>query len=147
MSVHQTNIQAFSIYMKILYPFAHWLLTVLLSPLMSNLLFCMVYQSPLRLTTFFELYPATIIFIFIFSTPTFLCYLVLFFLLKKYPLPILVAKLCLNATAIIGILITWFYVDLFSGYHQLAGIIISTLLIGFLLKLEKNPANSAHTED
>lgn len=133
--------------MRILYPFAHWLLTVLLSPLMSNLLFCMVYQSPLRLTTFFELYPAIIIFIFIFSTPTFLCYLVLFFMLKKYRLHILVAKLCLNATAITGILITWFYLDGGFGYHQLAGTIISTLLIGFLLKLKKSSANSSHTED
>lgn len=133
--------------MRTYYPFTHWLLTVLLSPLISTTLYCIIYQSPFRLTTFFELYPAIIIFIFIFSIPTFLCYLVLFFLLKKYPLPILVAKLCLNATAIIGILITWFYVDLFSGYHQLAGIIISTILIGFLLKLKKNPANSAHTED
>lgn len=133
--------------MRILYPFAHWLLTVLLSPLISTTLYCIVYQSPFKLAHFLEVYPAIISFIFIFSIPTFLCYLVLFFLLKKYPLPILVAKLCLNATAIIGILITWFYVDLFSGYHQLAGIIISAILIGFLLKLEKNPVTSAHTED
>lgn len=133
--------------MRILYPFAHWLLTVLLSPLISDTLYCIFYQSPFNLARLFEVYPAIISFIFIFSIPTFLCYLVLFFLLKKYPLPILVAKLCLNATAIIGILITWFYVDLFSGYHQLAGIIISTILIGFLLKLEKSPANSSHTED
>lgn len=133
--------------MRILYPFAHWLLTVLLSPLISTTLYCIVYQSPFKLAHFLEVYPAIISFIFIFSIPTFLCYLVLFFLLKKYPLPILVAKLCLNATAITGILITWFYVDLFSGYHQLAGIIISAILIGFLLKLEKNPVTSAHTED
>lgn len=133
--------------MRILYPFAHWLLTVLLSPLMSNLLFCMVYQSPLRLTTFFELYPAIIIFIFIFSIPTFLCYLVLFFLLKKYPRPILVAKLCLNATAITGVLITWFILDGGFGYHQLAGTIISAILVGFLLKLGKIPVNSAQIND
>lgn len=107
----------------------------------------MVYQSPLNIAHFFEVYTAIISFIFIFSIPTFLCYLVLFFLLKKYPLPIPFAKLCLNATAIIGILITWFYVDLFSGYHQLAGTIISAILIGFLLKLKKNPANSSNTED
>ena len=133
--------------MRTYYPFAHWLLTVLLSPLISTTLYCIVYQSPFKLAHFLEVYPAIISFIFIFSIPTFLCYLVLFFLLKKNQLSILVAKLCLNATAITGILITWFYVDLFSGYHQLAGIIISTILIGFLLKLKKNPANSAHTED
>lgn len=133
--------------MRIIYPFVHWLLTVLLSPLISTLLFCMVYQSPLNIAHFLEVYPAIISFIFIFSTPTFLCYLVLFFLLKKYELPILVAKLCLNATAITGILITWFYLDGGFGYHQLAGTIISAILIGFLLKLEKNPANISNTED
>lgn len=133
--------------MRTYYPFAHWLLTVLLSPLISTTLYCIVYQSPLNIAHFFEVYTAIISFIFIFSIPTFLCYLVLFFLLKKYPLPIPFAKLCLNATAIIGILITWFYVDLFSGYHQLAGTIISAILIGFLLKLKKNPANSSNTED
>lgn len=133
--------------MRSYYPFAHWLLTVLLSPLISTTLFSIVYQSPLNIAHLFEVYPAIIIFIFIFSTPTFLCYWVLFFLLKKYQLPILVAKLCLNATAITGILITWFYLDGGFGYHQLAGTIISTLLIGFLLKLEKSLANSSHTED
>ncbi|MBX9892681.1 MAG: hypothetical protein K2Y12_10210 [Chitinophagaceae bacterium] len=133
--------------MRTFYPFAHWLLTVLLSPLISEALFCLVYQSPFKLAIFIEVYPAIISFIFIFSIPTFLCYFVLFFLLKKNQLPILVAKLCLNATAITGILITWFYLDGGFGYHQLAGTIISTVLIGFLLKLEKNPANSDQTYD
>lgn len=133
--------------MRTYYPFAHWLLTVLLSPLISTTLYCIFYQSPFNLAHFFEVYPAIIIFIFIFSTPTFLCYLVLFFMLKKYPLPIPFAKLYLNATAITGIFITWFYLNARFGYHQLAGTIISAILIGFLLKLEKNPANSSQTSD
>jgi hypothetical protein len=134
------------------YFFRHSIFTLLLAPLISQLLFYL-YPNTHQIIGLLEVYPITVIVSLIFSSPTYIISALIFRVLSHRQASILYAKGFLISTSVLGIFVTMYIVignmwlDFSMAYS------LSSVITGIYLKLyyEKNRIsydnNSPHNKN
>lgn len=92
--------------MKRVYATQHWVLTILMAPLLLESDEYLFYSNSLKFTEYFETYRFAVFLSFFISIPTFLVYLSLYYFLNKYNIKFILSKVILIAVSVLGILIT-----------------------------------------
>lgn len=119
------------------FPFKHWFYTLLLGPL-TSLLFDTVFGSIEKAVVgLFEAYPATFIFSILFSIPTLIVYVGVFFLLAKRNTNIRAAKAILIAVSVLGIYITCTIVKGALMNHIIQVYSLTSIVVGVSFRLKR----------
>lgn len=119
------------------FPFKHWFYTLLLGPL-TSLLFDTVFGSiEESVIGLFEAYPFTVIFSILFSIPTLIVYLGVFYLLSKWKASIWVAKIILIAVAVLGIFITFTIENGPLSDHIIQVYSLTSVVVGISFRLKR----------
>jgi hypothetical protein len=123
------------------YLFKHWFGTLLISPFVFDIL-TMIVNTSNSMCCLFEIYPFVVLFSLIYSTPTYLVYSLIYYVLAKKKVGICFSKLILLAYTTICILITFL---IFFGEREFIISIsyaITSILLGIKIKLNfKNDHN------
>lgn len=118
------------------YLFKHWLGTVFLAPIISELINILFIPASNKIIGLVEVYPITIIFGFIFSIPTYIIYSIAFYFLGVKNVKIITSKLILITLSIIGIIIS-FSIAFNNREHEITtAYILASLATGIFFKLK-----------
>lgn len=118
------------------YLFKHWLFTLLLGPVVSQIIMYVNEVNPYKIVDLLSVYPLSLIFGLFFSIPTYILYGFLYYFLAKYNINLKFSKALLILLAVSGIIIT---TELIKGSMVLDIAIsysISSVITGLLLKLK-----------
>lgn len=122
--------------MKWNYAFFHWLLTLLLAPLTSQLLHYLFIKNSHQIVGLVEVYPITLIFSFIFSLPTLCFYILIFNYLQKINISINQKKLALVVYTMTGITLTMLFIRGSMTFDITAAYTTTTFAVGMILPLK-----------
>lgn len=124
--------------MKRVYAIQHWVLTILIAPLLLESNEYLFYSDSFQFIENFETYRLTLFFSFFISIPTFLVYLSVYYFLNKCNIKFLVSKVILIAVSVLGILIT--QIIMIDSIDKEITIFYSftSILVGLILKI-RNP--------
>lgn len=125
--------------MKWSYAFLHWLLTLLLAPLTSQLLHYLFIKNSHQIVALVEVYPITLIFSFIFSLPTLCFYILIFNYLQKINISINQKKLVLVVYTITGIPLTMLFLKGSMTFDIIAAYTTTAFVVGMILPLKPKP--------
>ncbi len=128
--------------MKWNYAFLHWLLTLLLAPLTSQLLHYLFIKNSHQIVGLAEVYPITFIFSFIFSLPTLCFYILIFNYLQKVKISINQKKLILVVYTITGITLTMLFLKGCMTFDIIAAYTTTAFVVGMILPLK--PKSVSH---
>lgn len=123
--------------MKWSYAFLHWLLTLLLAPLTSQLLHYLFIKNSHQIVGLAEVYPITFIFSFIFSLPTLCFYILIFNYLQKTNISINQKKLVLVVYTMTGITLTMLFLRGSMTLDIIAAYTATTFAVGMILPLKQ----------
>lgn len=119
------------------YLLVHWIFTLVLAPFVSHVLQYFLLPNPHQIGSLLEVYPITLPFSIVFSIPTLIVYLGVFYLLVKKPVSIFFAKCILMSTAALGIIITMTIIGGTMMSQQMAiDYSITSLIVGLLAPLQ-----------
>ena len=88
------------------YLFKHWFGTLLLGPIVSQIIMYLTILNPHRIVGLLEVYPISLIFGLIFSTPTYIIYSFIYYFFGQKNLNVIFAKIILITLAVLGVIIT-----------------------------------------
>ena len=88
------------------YLFKHWFFTLLLGPVISQIIMYIIVLNPNKIVGLLEVYPITLIFSFAFSIPTYILYSILYHFLSHRNINEKYVKIILIAFAVSGVFIT-----------------------------------------
>jgi hypothetical protein len=125
--------------MKWSYAFFHWLLTLLLAPLTSQLLHYLFIKNSHQIVALVEVYPITLIFSFIFSLPTLCFYILIFNYLQKINISINQKKLILVVYTMTGITLTMLFLKGSMTFVIIAAYTTTAFVVGIILPLKPKP--------
>lgn len=118
------------------YLFKHWLGTLFIAPIISELINILFIPTSNKIVGLVEVYPITIIFGFIFSIPTYIIYSIAFYFLGTKNVKIITSKLILITLSIIGIIIS-FSIAFNNREHEITtAYILASLATGIFFKLK-----------
>ncbi len=115
----------------------HWVLTLILAPLMSQAIEYIFGKDPHQVVGLLEVYPITVIFSIVFSLPTFLIYLACFYFLSKHSIHLALSKAILISISIIGIFVTEKIIQGSMSPDVIIAYSFTAFIVGLLLNLNK----------
>lgn len=118
------------------YLFKHWIGTIFISPFVLEL-FCIFNQNLKSVVGLVEVYPITIIFSLIFSTPTHVIYGFLYYFLGKKNINLKLSKFILILFYAIGIIISFALIFGIDEVELISAYLFTSIFIGLLFKLER----------
>jgi len=121
--------------MKRTYLIGHWALTLLIAPFVSQIIEYIFGENPHQVVGLLEAYPITLLFSTIFSSPTFLIYMVCFYFLAKQELHFAVAKFILITVAVLGIFITQTIIKGSMSKEIIITYSVTAIILGLLLNI------------
>lgn len=117
------------------YLFKHWFGTLLIAPIISQIIEITTKQNN-QIFPFFEFYYLYILVGLLLSTPTYVIYFFIFWLLDKNNVNRIFAKFILILFTISGIVITFLSIGN-PSFEGVFSYCFTSLLLGLILKLEK----------
>ena len=123
--------------MKRTYVIAHWILTLLIAPFMSQALEFFYGKDPHQVVGLLEVYPITLIFSIAFSIPTFIAYLTCFYFLSKHDTNVILSKFILITVSVLGILITQTIINGSMSQDISIAYSLTSIIIGLILTIRK----------
>jgi hypothetical protein len=130
--------------MKRTFIIAHWVLTLLLAPLTSQVIQYIWGTSPHQVVGLLEVYPITLLFSVAFSLPTFLVYLTSFYFLSKHDINFAILKAILITVSVLGIYITQTIISGTMSQDIIIAYSVTAIVVGLTLRIRKSKIN---TED
>jgi hypothetical protein len=88
------------------YLFKHWFFTLLLGPVISQIIMYVTILNPHKIVGLLEVYPLALLFGLFFSTPTYILYAFVYYLLAKYNINLMLSKTILILFAVCGVITT-----------------------------------------
>lgn len=122
--------------MWVAYAFGHWGLTLILSPFISYLIEHIWKNNLHQMVGLVEAYPLTFLLSIFFSFPTFIVYVICFYFLCKYNVKWMKAKAVLIIIAVLGVNITFSFLDWIIGPQLIVAYSLTTTIVGLLLNLK-----------
>lgn len=121
--------------MDSLYPFKHWILTLLIGPVIIAL-FDLFSNENSNMLNFLEAYPFFMIFGIMLSTPALIIYVIVFNIVpyKKIPLPVL--KWLFNGLIIICILLLNYFLGEIKYSWYIVSYPMAVIISSFFLKMK-----------
>jgi MFS family permease len=110
----------------------HWVLTLLLSPLLI-LLFMLFDKQPMNLEGSYEMYLIMFLFSMLFSAPTYIFMFAIGYFMDREGRSIFQKKIILLSISILGILLSFQYFLPGSTYYFISAYIIISILITCIL--------------
>jgi hypothetical protein len=123
--------------MKREYLLWHWALTLLIAPFTSQAIDLCYGRNPNQVVGLLEVYPITLLFSIFFSIPTFLVYLLCFYLLSNRKINFTISRLVLVAVSVIGIITTQTFISGSMSQVIIIAYSLTTILVGLFLKIRK----------
>ncbi len=123
------------------YLFKHWFGTLLLGPIILQIIAYYNYTNSQDIFSFFEMYFVFFFCSLIFSLPTYALYALLFSFLEKINLLSLFSKIILIAFAVTGIIVTFWLIGGNSIDDLALTYCIASVIAGLLFKLESKEIN------
>lgn len=125
------------------YFYKHWFTTLLLGPVISQIvMYTDVFDSH-SVVSFLEVYPISLIFGLIFSTPTYILYSFIYSFLAKKNTKIIYAKPILIAFAVAGVNVSFWLIGGSMSVDGALSYSIASIIAGLFFKLEfKNLAEN-----
>lgn len=116
------------------YFFKHWIGTLIFAPFIFDR-YCLFNENKKNISGLVEVYPITLVFGLLFSTPTYILYGIIYYYLAIKKVTILYSKITLIAFTTLSILITFNVV--FNAREPLGAYAyaITSIILGILLKL------------
>ena len=114
----------------------HWASTLLIAPFLVQLLMYISKANAHQIVGLIEVYPITLIFSLVLSSPTYLIYAIVDYLCVKHELPKKNTKAILISVALIGIIITFFTISKTRDIEITIGYFLTSLISGMILKLK-----------
>ena len=135
--------------MKQTYVIAHWVLTLLLSPVTSQVIQYIWGTNPHQVVGLLEIYPIAVLFSIVFSIPTFLVYLTCFYFLHKQDRNFAMSKTILIVVSVLGIYVTQTIIKGTMSQDIIIAYSITSIIVGLILRLrdtkKKTESNSVAT--
>jgi hypothetical protein len=119
------------------YLIGHWVLTLVIAPLTSQVIDYLYGTNPHQVVGLLEVYPITLLFSIVFSLPTFLIYLTCFYFLSKQKTNLRVSKFILIAVSVLGIYITQTIIKGTLSQDIIISYSVTTIIVGLILRLKK----------
>lgn len=119
------------------YLFKHWFATLLLAPIVAQIIVLFAGGGSHSLFGFFETYFLFVFFGLFFSTPTYFLYAYLFSFLKKKNTCLPLAKMILIAFAVSGIIITFWSIGGSWSHNEMLSYGASSIISGLYFKLNR----------
>lgn len=117
------------------YLFKHWFATLLIAPFICEFLTLLIGNTN-RVVGLVEMYPLTLIFSVVFSTPTYIIYGFIYYLLAKKEVSVKNSKIILLIFTIICVLVTFHIVFNAREFIISFSYAISSLITGLFFKLK-----------
>lgn len=128
-----------------IYLFKHWLFTLLLGPIISEILMYITILNPNKIVGLLEVYPIAIIFSLVFSIPTYIIYAFVYYCLSTKVSTILFAKAILILLAVTGIFVTLNFIGGSISLDITISYSIASVITGIFFKLNfENETNHDH---
>lgn len=118
------------------YLIKHWIGTILISPFVFEL-FCIFNRNLKSVIGLVEVYPITIIFSLIFSTPTHVLYGFLYYFLGKKNINLKFSKLILILFYALGIIISFALIFGIDEVELISAYLSTSIFIGLVFKLKR----------
>jgi hypothetical protein len=122
--------------MSVSFPFYHWIFTLLISPVFSFAFDKLFGKSPHQVIGLLEAYPVTLLFSCLFSFPTLIVYLFVFYFLAKNDVRAPLAKTILILVTLFGLIITMLVVFEKEGswlWNYFASYALGCIVVGVSL--------------
>jgi len=117
------------------YLFKHWIFSLLLGPVISQIIAFIPVFYPSQAIGLLEIFPVVFIVSLVFSIPTYIIYALVFDYISTKDLPILLSKTILNSIPIIGVFITTAFIGGTLWYFIAVSYSISSIIIGVIFNL------------
>lgn len=118
------------------YLFKHWIFTLLLGPVISQIIAFISLFYPNQAIGLLEFFPVVFIISLIFSIPTYIVYAYVYNYFSRKDLPILYSKTILNSIPIIGVFITTAFIGGTLSYFIAVSYSISSIICGLIFNLK-----------
>lgn len=115
--------------------FKHWFFTLLLGPIVSQLLMYITVLHSNKIVGLLEVFPIAFIFSLIFSIPTYSIYTFFYYYFSKKDLPVFLSKFILISLAVSGIFITSYLMEGYMWLDIAISYSISSIITGLFFKL------------
>jgi hypothetical protein len=124
------------------YLFRHWFLTLIIGPIISQIMMFFFNENSHQIVGLLEIYPISLIFGLLFSTPTYILYGILYHFLGSNHIKSNYAKVILITFSISGVIITTSIIKGYMMQDIAIAYSIASFITGFLIKLNfKNDNN------
>ncbi|GGD32221.1 hypothetical protein [Flavobacterium orientale] len=120
------------------YLFKHWFFTLLLGPVVSQIVMYVIDVSPGKIVGLLEVYPLSLLFGLFFSTPTYILYGLVYYFLARNNINLNLSKVILISLAVVGVITT---TSIIKGSMMLDITIsysIASVITGLFFKLKFN---------
>jgi len=120
------------------YLFKHWFFTLLLGPVVSQIVIYFIDLSPGKIVGLLEVYPLSLLFGLFFSTPTYILYGLVYYFLARNNINLILSKVILITLAVVGVITT---TSIIKGSMMLDITIsysIASVITGLFFKLNFN---------
>lgn len=115
--------------------FKHWIFTLLLGPVISQLIMYIIVLHPNKIVGLLEVFPLAFIFSLLFSIPTYIIYASAYNYFSKKDLPILLSKFILISIVVSSIFITSYLIKGYMWLDIAISYSISSIISGLFFKL------------
>jgi hypothetical protein len=120
------------------YLFKHWFFTLLIGPIVSQIMMSVFEVNSHRIIGLLEIYPITLIFGLFFSTPTYILYALLYIYLSNNKVNIKFSKIILISFAVICVFVTTSLVKGSMMQDIAISYSIASIISGLFFKLNFN---------
>jgi hypothetical protein len=128
--------------MRSTFVIGHWVFTLLLAPLTSQVIGYFYGTDPHQIVGLLEVYPIALMFSIAFSIPTLLIYLIFFYFLSKNRVSISISKFVLIAVSAIGIVITQTIIKGSMSRDIIIAYSVTSVIVGLVLRLKDVNSNT-----
>lgn len=118
------------------YLFKHWFGTLFLAPFIFEI-FCLLKLNSHNVTGLVDVYPITIIFSLIYSTPTHVLYGILYYFLAKEQISVTRSKIILILFYAFGIIVSFIIIIGIDEVGLTLSYLATSIIIGLLAKLKR----------
>lgn len=130
--------------MKWNYLFKHWFFTLLLGPVISQIIMYVTILNPHKIVGLLEVYPLALLFGLFFSTPTYIIYGLAYYFLAKSNINLNLSKVILILLAVVGVITTTSIIKGSTMLDISISYSITSVITGLFFKLKFNRKND-HT--
>jgi hypothetical protein len=117
------------------YLFKHWFSTLLLAPIVSQIIMYIYGVNPHKIVGLLEVYPISLIFGLFFSAPTYVLYALLYLYLARNTVNLKISKIILISLAVLGVITTTLIIKGSMMQDIAISYSISSIITGIFIKL------------